>query len=98
MKYIIFDFNKHQHLIDSFLNSASKAHKQTKKSIEWFNWKFRDNPFGKSILACAIENNQIVGCVAYGIQPLLLNEKQIKGSFHLKNLFIQLSTKKFLNN
>ena len=80
MNYFIFNFKKHIHLISSFLESASIAHKHNKvKTEDWFFWKFRDNPFGETILACAEENRKIVGCVAYGMQPFLLNEGKFKG-------------------
>lgn len=79
MRYFIFNFQKDVHLIDSFLESASMAHNQEKKTEDWFNWKFRDNPFGDSIIACAEEDDKIVGCVAYGIQEFWLKGKTIKG-------------------
>jgi GNAT superfamily N-acetyltransferase len=80
MRFFIFDYEQHGCLVDSFLESASKAHKQPIKTIDWFIWKFRDNPFGKTILACVEEDGKIVGCVAYGIQNFILNNKKIKGA------------------
>jgi GNAT superfamily N-acetyltransferase len=80
MNHFIFNFNKHENYIDGFLTSASLAHKQEKKSVEWFLWKFRDNPFGQSILACAEEDGIITGCVALGMQNFILNDKKIKGA------------------
>lgn len=79
MRYFIYDYFTDESLIDSFLKSSSLAHKQEKKSKDWFNWKFRDNPFGESIMACAEVDNKIVGCVAYGIQEFWLNGRKIKG-------------------
>ncbi|MGV8947025.1 MAG: GNAT family N-acetyltransferase [Lutibacter sp.] len=79
MKYFIFNFKDDVHLIESFLESASLSHKQEKKDKDWFFWKFRENPFGKSILVCAKEDDKIVGCVAYGIQLFTLEDKTIKG-------------------
>lgn len=79
MRCFIFNFVTDAHLIDSFLESASVAHKQVKKDLDWFTWKFRDNPFGESIMACAEVDNKIVGCVAYGIQDFWLKGKTIKG-------------------
>lgn len=79
MRYFIFNFETDHDFIESFLIAASKAHGyQSIKSKEWFYWKFRDNPFGESILACAEENGVITGCVGYGIQPFLLNGKTLK--------------------
>lgn len=80
MKYLIFNYNNHSNYIDSFLTSASLAHKQEKKTEEWFYWKFRDNPFGESILACAEEDGIIAGCVAFGIQDFFLHSNVIKGA------------------
>lgn len=79
MRYFIFDYSKDAFLIDSFLESASLAHKQEQKDKNWFNWKFRDNPFGEAIMSCAEDDNKIIGCVAYGIQNFWLNGKTIKG-------------------
>lgn len=80
MNYFIFNFKEHSHLIPSFLESASLAHKHNKiKTEDWFLWKFRDNPFGETILACAEEKGKIVGCVAYGMQPFVINNVTYKG-------------------
>lgn len=79
MRYFIFDYDTDSKFIDSFLLSAFKAHGYSEvNSKEWFYWKFRDNPYGESILACAEENGVITGCVGYGIQPFILNGKTIK--------------------
>lgn len=72
-------------MIESFLHSASLAHNQPTKSKDWFLWKFRDNPFGETILACVEEEGVIVGCVAYGIQNFKHNDISIKGSFAFEN-------------
>ncbi len=80
MNFFLFDFNKHIHLIDSFLDSAALSHKEAKKSKEWFLWKFRDNPFGESVLACVEDNGSIVGCVAYGLQDFRIGDRLIKGA------------------
>jgi len=81
MNYFIFNYSTDIHLIDSFLRSAALAHGHKEvKSEEWFMWKFKHNPFGEAILACAEENGEIVGCVAYGIQPFWLKGKVITGS------------------
>lgn len=80
MNYFIFDYKQHSHLIGSFLKSAALAHSHSvHKNVEWFNWKFRENPFGEAILACAEENEKIIGCVAYGMQPFWLNDKKLNG-------------------
>lgn len=86
MNYFIFDYSNHLHLINSFLESSALAHGHKKpKDIGWFMWKFRDNPFGKTILACVEEKGQIIGCVAYGIQPFLLKGVKIKGALAFEN-------------
>lgn len=80
MNYFILNFKKHIHLIPSFLESASIAHKHNKvKTEDWFLWKFRDNPFGETILACAEEDGKIVGCVAYGMQDFMIKNVIYKG-------------------
>lgn len=81
MNYFIFNFTTHNHLIDSFLKSSAKAHGHNDvKTEEWFYWKFRDNPFGESILACAEEDGIIAGCVAFGMQDFVLHSNVIKGA------------------
>lgn len=72
MNYFIFDYTTHSHLIDSFLESAFQAHKHlVVKTKDWFYWKFKDNPYGEAILACAIDNEKIIGCVALGVSKKL---------------------------
>lgn len=71
MDLIIFDFTQDTDLVDSFLAAASLAHGEKTRTRNWFFWKFRDNPFGESILACAKINNEIVGCVAFGMQDFI---------------------------
>lgn len=86
MEIFLFNFDKHAYLIDSFLESAALAHNHSKvKTQEWFYWKFRDNPFGKTILACAKEENKIIGCVAYGMQDFIKDKKTIKGALAFEN-------------
>jgi len=86
MNYFIFNFTTHNHLIDSFLKSSAEAHGHKEvKTAEWFYWKFRDNPFGKTILACAEEDGIIAGCVAYGIQDFVFHSKIIKGAMAFEN-------------
>ncbi len=110
MHFFIFDYNRDDNLVDSFLSSASLSHKQKINTKEWFYWKFRDTPFGESILACAMEDNKIIGCVALGIQNFIYNEETIKGAlsfetfvhpnFQGKGLFkklINLAEKEALN-
>jgi GNAT superfamily N-acetyltransferase len=80
MKYFIFHFNRDVKLISSFLKSASLAHHQKLNDENWFYWKFRDNPFGESILACAIEGETIVGCVALGMQDFYHDGLMIKSA------------------
>ena len=80
MNYFIFNYETDSCLITSFLESAALAHNYPDiKTIDWFYWKFKENPYGEAILACAEDNGKIVGCVAYGIQPFWLNGKKIKG-------------------
>lgn len=66
MELRLFDYYKDDCYVDSFLNSASHSHNEPKKTKEWFYWKFTGSPYGKAILACAFDNNEIVGCVALG--------------------------------
>lgn len=85
MKHFIFDFNRDKGLVSSFLESRCKAHNSEIKSEAWFYWKFKENPYGESILACATENDQIVGCVAYGIQFFSFKGSTIKGAVSFEN-------------
>ncbi|MGI6521066.1 MAG: GNAT family N-acetyltransferase [Fermentimonas sp.] len=80
MDFFIFDFQKDQYLINSFLKEASSAHKQKEKTAEWFHWKFTKCPYGRSLLACAKENEEIAGCVAFGRQDFFYNNQRIKGA------------------
>ena len=64
--------------IQSFLESASLAHKQPMKSKEWFKWKFEKSPYGKAILACAFDGETVAGCVALGLGIMTLNKKEVK--------------------
>ena len=80
MTTFIFDFKSHEHFIPSFLEAASLAHGEPKKTKEWFNWKFKENPQGEAILACAHDGDTITGCVAYGIQLFRNQEESYKGA------------------
>ncbi|WP_203296295.1 GNAT family N-acetyltransferase [Luteirhabdus pelagi] len=80
MKYFIFDIKKDFDLIDSFLETCALAHKEPKKTVDWFKWKFFANPFGPSIMACAKDEQKIVGCVAYGRQDFALSNSTLKGA------------------
>ncbi|MDI1254477.1 MAG: GNAT family N-acetyltransferase [Flavobacterium sp.] len=62
------------------MDSAALSHNEPRKSSAFFLWKFRDNPFGEAIIACAKENEQIVGCVAMGMQEFLYDGAIIKGA------------------
>lgn len=66
MNYFIFDYNKDLKFIDSFLESASLAHQQEKKTKAG---SF-GNLFGENILACTQKENKIAGCVAIEIKKL----------------------------
>lgn len=80
MNFFIFELQNHESLIESFLHSASISHNQKLKSKDWFLWKFSDNSFGKPILACAEDKNEIIACVAFGKQDFRINNKILKGA------------------
>ena len=80
MEYFIFKLGRDEHLIQSFLESASLAHNEEIKSTDWFLWKFGNNSFGQSILACAKDAGKIVASVALGIQDFSNNVDVIKGA------------------
>ncbi|MGK4567208.1 GNAT family N-acetyltransferase [Flavobacterium sp. 3HN19-14] len=80
MEIFIFDYAKDAGFVDSFLETAALSHGEDKKSNDWFFWKFRDNPFGESVLACAKENGIIVGCVAMGMLDFNYESKLLKGA------------------
>lgn len=74
MVFKIFNFEQDEKLIDSFLQSSSISHQiNYSNTKEWFNWKFSIKSEEPSILACAIDNNQIIGCVGFGIEFLNYN-------------------------
>lgn len=68
IQYKILSHNISEKLIESFLESASISHKEEIKTKEWFSWKFGSNSFSNTILACALDDEKIIGCVAIGIQ------------------------------
>lgn len=77
MQLKIFNYREDNYLINSFLESLSLSHKHDiVKDEEWFNWKFKHNPYGEAILACAIDDDKIIGCVALGKH--ILNVKGVK--------------------
>lgn len=78
-EFFIFNPSIHGHYVDDFLLKASNAHKQPPKSEEWFYWKFFKNPYGDSILACVAIDNELIGCVAYGKQPFVINGEVFPG-------------------
>ncbi|MBU8883090.1 GNAT family N-acetyltransferase [Kaistella sp. DKR-2] len=80
MESFIFDFKQDISFTESFLATAATAHGEQMRTKDWFLWKFRDNPFGESILACAKENDQIIGCVAFGMQDFVYEGKVIKAA------------------
>lgn len=85
MRYFIFNYTKDVNFIESFLQSKAFATNTVPKTKEWFLWKFRDNPFGETVLACVEEDGSIVGCVAYGLQDFLLLNNVIKGAISFEN-------------
>lgn len=66
MELRIWQYGVDDSYIPSFLRGMSIAHKQPAKSEDWFHWKFEQSPYGKSILACAFDDDCVAGCVAYG--------------------------------
>lgn len=80
MNYFIFNFDTDLDKVESLLSSMAVAHKLPKRTKEWFLWKFRDNPYGESILACAEVEGEIIGCVAYGMQKFLNKGEVINGA------------------
>lgn len=80
MELFIFQFNRDEHLIDSFLEAASKAHGDPIKDREWFHWKFAQSPYGETLLACAKVQDVIAGCVGLGIQDFYQDGVLVKGA------------------
>lgn len=85
MEYFIFDFNRDDGLIDSLLDSSSIAHDIPKKTREWFYWKFRDNPYGRSVLSCVKNGDHVIGCVAYGMHIVKYYEEEYNGALSFEN-------------
>ena len=67
MEYRLWDYEADNCLIESFLLSSSMAHGISQKDESWFNWKYRDCPDGRSLLMCAFDGDNVVGCVAMRI-------------------------------
>jgi GNAT superfamily N-acetyltransferase len=81
MRYFVFNFNSDQELIPSYLRSVALAHKHAEtKGEDWFYWKFRDNPYGESIVVCAESEGEVVGSLAFGMQAFDLAGGTISGS------------------
>lgn len=78
MEIRLWEYGNDDKFIESFLNSASLAHKQPIKTKEWFKWKFECNPYGKAILACAFDQETVAGCVALGLGIASYRGKTIK--------------------
>lgn len=76
MEIKIWDFKKDFIYIDSFLLSMSLSHKEPLKNKEWFIWKFERSPYGNAVLACAFDDNKVVGCVAFGMGKITYNYKE----------------------
>lgn len=66
MELRIWQWDKDNSLISSFLDGMAIAHHEAKHSEEWFHWKFEQSPYGKALLACAFDGDRVAGCVAYG--------------------------------
>lgn len=62
----LWEFGADDDKIDSWLTAASLAHKIPKKTEEWFHWKFEGSPYGRAILACAFDGDNVAGCVSMG--------------------------------
>lgn len=78
MELRLWEYGSDDKYIQSFLESASLAHKQPIKSTAWFKWKFEQSPYGKAILACAFDGDIVAGCVALGLGVALHNQREIK--------------------
>lgn len=74
----IWDFHQDNGYVDSFLDGMAVAHDEDRKSSEWFHWKFEQSPYGKSILACAFDEDRVAGCVAYGLGIVEYNAVRYK--------------------
>lgn len=71
----IWKFGEDDSKIDSWLTTASLAHKIPKKTEEWFHWKFEQSPYGKAILACAFDEDKVVGCLSMGKGIMTYNKR-----------------------
>lgn len=80
MELRIWDYEKDNNHILSFLNGMSIAHNEERKDEDWFHWKFEKSPYGKAILACAFDGETVAGCVAYGMGKISLQNKEYKAA------------------
>ena len=78
LKIKIWRFGTDDEFIDSWLEGQALAHHMSKKSVDWFHWKFEQSPYGRSILACAFDENIVAGCVAYGLGVMKYQGREFK--------------------
>lgn len=78
MELRIWQFEKDNRFIDSYLSSGNVAHNEHQRTRDWFRWKFEQNPYGKAILACAFDGDIVAGNVAMGLGVATFNGKIIK--------------------
>lgn len=71
----LWEFGADDNKIESWLNAASLAHKIPKKTKDWFHWKFEQSPYGKAILACAFDGDNVAGCVSMGKGEMTYNNE-----------------------
>lgn len=76
MKIKIWNYKEDEIFVNSFLDSMALAHNIEVLSKEWFNWKFRESPYGEAVLSCAFDNNKVVGCVAFGKARIMYINKE----------------------
>ncbi len=80
MKYFIYENTVHEYLVPSFLKSAALAHSEPVRSIDWFTWKFIQRPLGSTVLSCASDKDEIVGCVAFAPRPIQSKNRVIEAA------------------
>lgn len=78
MELRIWQFEKDDRYIDSYLASGNAAHNECQRTRDWFRWKFEQSPYGKAILACAFDGDVVAGNVTMGIGVATANGKLVK--------------------
>lgn len=67
--------------VAAILHAAAIAHRKPTQTVDWFEWKFWDSPFGAAIMAYAQTNEgEVAGAVAFGRYELTHGSANLKAA------------------